>query len=216
MTAADGARPRVHRGALRLAAAVLVPLFRHVHRTTIRGAGHIPASGAVLIVCNHISVWDPPMIGAAVHPRALYYMAKRELFRNRVVGRVIGRLGAFPVDRGGADRGAIRTAREILARGDALLMFPEGTRSPDGRLGAPWPGAGSLALEPGVAVVPVAIWGSQRRFGPVRIEFGRPLDLSDLPAGARAVRARAASERMMEAIAALLARAGGPVREGTA
>jgi len=189
------------------------PLFRLAFRFSRGGREHIPATGPVLFVSNHISGSDPPLLGAGALPRRLYFMAKKELFSNPVGGWLISRVGAFPVDRGGADRTAIRTARDVLARGDALLMFPEGTRSLDGRLGPAWPGAGSLALDPGITVIPMAIWGSQRRFGPVRVEVGAPLDLTDLTEGSKAERARAVAERMMSAIAELLERAGGPARE---
>jgi 1-acyl-sn-glycerol-3-phosphate acyltransferase len=213
----DGLYPvRVNRVVINLVALVLVPAFALVHRMRRTGAEHIPRSGPVLFVSNHISVWDPPMVGTALRPRHLHYMAKRELFRNRLISWAMRNVGAFPVERGGADRAAIRTSRAILAGGHALLMFPEGTRSVDGLPGRAWPGAGSLALEPDVVVVPVAIWGSQRRFGPVRVCIGAPLDFSDLPAGSRGTRAQAAADRMMDAIAGLLARAGGPVREGVA
>ena len=144
---------------------LLRPVFLLAWRLRRGGAHHIPRTGPVLFVSNHISGLDPPLLGAGALPRRLYFMAKKELFANAVMARVITSAGAFPVDRGGADRTAIRTAKDILARGDALLMFPEGTRSRDGRLGQPWPGAGALALDPGVQVVPMAIWGSQRRFG---------------------------------------------------
>lgn len=188
------------------------PLFRLAFRMSRGGAEHIPRTGPVLFVSNHISGADPPLLGGGALPRRLHFMAKKELFANPLARWFISRTGAFPVDRGGADRNAIRMAKDVLTRGDALLMFPEGTRSEDGRLGPAWPGAGSLALDPEVKVVPMAIWGSQRRWGPVRIEIGAPLDLSDLTDGPRSERARIAAERMMAAIAELLERAGGPVR----
>ncbi|MFN8122609.1 MAG: lysophospholipid acyltransferase family protein [Thermoleophilia bacterium] len=188
------------------------PLFRLLFRLSRGGGEHVPRTGPVLFVSNHISGSDPPLLGAGALPRRLHFMAKKELFSNPIGGRLIRSAGAFPVDRGGADRNAIRMAKDVLTRGDALLMFPEGTRSEDGRLGPAWPGAGSLALDPAVKVIPMAIWGSQRRFGPVRIEVGPALDLSDLTEGSRAERARQASERMMDAIAELLVKAGGPGR----
>lgn len=212
--AAPGARvPRVTDATWVAARLLFPPLFFWPMRLRRRGRHHIPRRGAVLVVCNHVSYRDPPLMGGAVLPRRLYYMAKKELFRRRSAAAIISRLGAFPVDRGGADREAIRVARTILARGDALLMFPEGTRSAEGRLRPGLPGAGALALEPGVTVVPAAIWGSQRRLGPVRVVFGPPLDLADLAQGPRSRRAQAAADRMMQAVAELLPQAGGPAQE---
>lgn len=202
--------PRVTDPVWAAARLLFPPLFFWPMRLRRRGQHHIPRRGPVLVVCNHVSLKDPPLMGGGVLPRRLYYMAKVELFRIPVMGPIIARLGAFPIDRGNADRDAIRVARAILARGDVLLMFPEGTRSPSGRLGPGLPGAGSLALDPGVTVVPGAIWGSQRRLGPVRVVFGPPLDLSDLRDGPRSHRAQAAADRMMQAIAGLLPQAGGP------
>jgi len=195
-----------------VARAALAPLFRLVFRLRVSGVENIPVGGPTLFVANHISMWDPPMIGyALVRRRRIYFMAKSELFRVPVLGWAIRRTGAFPVERGGADRSAIRTAREVLARGDALLMFPEGTRNRDGRIQPAWPGAGALGLADHVRVVPVAIDGSNRPIGPVRVRVGRPLDLSGLPDGPRAERNQAAAERMMDAIGALRPPA---VREG--
>jgi 1-acyl-sn-glycerol-3-phosphate acyltransferase len=185
---------------------VLGPVFRFVFRIRTFGAENIPPHGPTLFVANHISMWDPPMIGhALVSRRRIYFMAKSELFEIPVLGWAIRRLGAFPVERGNADRTAIRIAREVLARGDALLMFPEGTRQADGDLGQAWPGAGALALADGVVVVPVVIEGSNRRIGPVRVTIGKPLDLSDLPEVSRGERSQVAADRMMAAIGDLRA-----------
>jgi 1-acyl-sn-glycerol-3-phosphate acyltransferase len=187
-----------------LARGILAPLFRLVFRLRVVGVENIPTEGPTLFVANHISMWDPPMIGyALVSRRQVYFMAKSELFRVPVLGWAIRRTGAFPVERGGADRSAIRTAREVLARGDALLMFPEGTRNADGRLQPAWPGAGALGLADHVRVVPVAIEGSNRRIGPVRVSVGTPLNLSEIPDGSRGARNQLAADRMMDAIGAL-------------
>lgn len=199
-----------------IARIVLPPLFGVVFRLRREGVENIPAAGGVLFVSNHVSNLDPPLVATGARPRRMHYMAKKELFRNRVVARVIRGLGAFPVDRGGADRAAMRTARDLLQAGEALLMFPEGTRSRDGELGPAWPGAGSLALVEDVTVVPVAIWGSQRRLGPVRVVFGPPVDLSDLDTGPRSGRAQQAVDRIMAEISRLRVLAGAPRPKGQA
>jgi 1-acyl-sn-glycerol-3-phosphate acyltransferase len=189
---------------------LLWPILHIGKRFTFTGVERIPRSGPVLIVSNHLSLWDPPLLGSAAKPRRVYFMAKSELFRFRPFAWLIERVGAFPVARGGMDRDAIRMAREILGRGDAMVMFPEGTRSLSGRLRPFFPGAGLLALEGGVTVIPAAIWGSQHRFGPVRVVFGHPIDFGDLRAGARSERARLAADRVAQAIADLVPAAGGP------
>ena len=193
-----------------LGRALLRPIHQFVFRLSRAGSEHIPRTGPVLIVCNHLSSFDPPFVGASARPRRLYFMSKGELFRIAPVGWVLAKVGAFPVERGGADRDAIRTARQILARGDALVMFPEGTRSLSGNLRPFFPGAGLMALEPGVRVVPAAVWGSQNRFGPVKVVFGESFTLDDLPPGARSERARLATDKIVAAIAALVPLAGGP------
>jgi 1-acyl-sn-glycerol-3-phosphate acyltransferase len=189
--------------------------FRGPLRMTRVGRERLPRSGGVLIVSNHVSYRDPPAVGAAALPRPVRFMARSELFRVGVFGRLISGLGAFRVVRGTPDRDAIRMARALLAAGECVVMFPEGTRSPNGRLRPGFPGSGALALEPGISVIPAAVWGTQRRFGPVRVVFGEPLDLSDLAGagGARGVRAQEATRRIMAAIAALLPQAGGPVQD---
>ena len=164
----------------------------------------------MLIVCNHISQADPVILGVAAVPRKSYYFAKAELFRVPFLRGYVNRMGAFPVERGGADRRALRLSREVLARGDVLMMFPEGRRFTDGRLRPGLSGAGSLALIPGVTVIPAAIWGSHRLGHKTRVAFGPPVDLSGVDGVARAARSRQAVDRMMAAIAALIPAAGGP------
>src|SRR6202451_4273925 len=134
--------------------AILVPFFLLYFRLQRTGREHLPRTGPLLLASNHRSFLDPFVIGTLVR-RPVYYMAKRELFENPVVAWLLNGLGAFPVDRGAGDAQAMETARAILARGDCVVLFPEGTRVRPGPLGAPRKGVGRLALQTGVPVVPI-------------------------------------------------------------
>lgn len=141
--------------------AVLYPFFLTYFRLRWKGARHIPKDGPVIIAANHRSFLDPFVISAMVW-RPLYFVAKKELFeRNRLQTWVLNSLGAFPVDRGNSDADAMGSARHILERGDAVVIFPEGTRIRPGGLGRPRRGVGRLALETGAPVVPVAVIGTE-------------------------------------------------------
>ncbi len=140
--------------------ALFVPFFLIYLRMKRIGRDHIPSSGPLILASNHRSFLDPFVIGTLVR-RPIYYMAKRELFEKRFQGWILNALGAFPVDRGTGDREAIDTARAILARGDCVVIFPEGTRTRPGGLGVPRRGVGRLALETGAPVVPVAVIGTE-------------------------------------------------------
>jgi glycerol-3-phosphate dehydrogenase (NAD(P)+) len=161
--------------------AIVVPAFLIYFRMQRIGREHLPRSGPLLLASNHRSFLDPFVIGTLVR-RPVYYFAKRELFERRWQAWVLNALGAFPVDRGAGDRDAMDTARTILARGDCVVVFPEGTRVRPGPLGQPRRGIGRLALESGAPVVPVAVIGTEDvrrgwRIRPrkVRVRVGAPL-----------------------------------------
>jgi glycerol-3-phosphate dehydrogenase (NAD(P)+) len=164
-----------------LSRAVLQPFFHLYFRMRRFGCPHIPLQGPVIIAANHRSFLDPFMIGCMTR-RPIYYVAKKELFENRIAAWLLNALGAFPIDRGAGDVGAMATARAILERGDCVLIFPEGTRTRPGPLAAPKRGVGRLALQTGAQVVPIAIAGTENvrngwRIRPhkVCIRAGRPL-----------------------------------------
>jgi 1-acyl-sn-glycerol-3-phosphate acyltransferase len=177
-----------------------------------RGTEHVPLAGAALFVSNHSSVLDPPLVGGA-SPRTLHFMAKAELFGIPLFGPLIRALNAHPVRREGADAGALRAALRVLEEGHALLVFPEGTRGPEGMLREGKPGAGMLAVLSKAPVVPVYIegsgraWPKGRRFprpARVTITFGKPLHFAGAGAEGRKEHYAAAGREMMAAIAALV------------
>ncbi|HEY6050516.1 MAG TPA: (d)CMP kinase, partial [Thermoanaerobaculia bacterium] len=110
---------------------VVVNFARIALRYRVVGREHIPRKGPVIIACNHISFWDPPLVGAWV-PRTLHYLAKQELFENRVFGAMLRAYNCIPIQRGPQARSALRGAEGVLDRGGAVLIFPEGTRSKSG------------------------------------------------------------------------------------
>jgi 1-acyl-sn-glycerol-3-phosphate acyltransferase len=195
--------------------AILKPLalaiMRLLFRLEGRGTERLPATGPVLLVANHSSYLDPPLVGG-VAPRPLSFMAKAELFRVPLLGALIKRLNARPVRREGADAGALRTALRILHEGGVLLMFPEGTRGPEGTLREAKPGAAMLAVLSGASVVPVFIRGSGRawprgqhlpRPAKVIVTFGEPLRFDRKDAEGRKTDYEAVSRAMMAAIGRL-------------
>jgi 1-acyl-sn-glycerol-3-phosphate acyltransferase len=190
---------------------IAVVLMRLLFRVEGRGTEHVPAAGPVLIVANHSSVLDPPLVGGMC-PRQLTFLAKAELFRIPGFGGLIRRLGARPLRREGADPSALRTARRVLAEGKALLVFPEGTRGEEGRLREAKPGAALLAVQSGAAVVPVYVSGSGRawprgrrlpRPAKVVVTFGAPLRFQQATGADRKAQYETASRQMMAAIAEL-------------
>ncbi len=160
-----------------------VQVFFHVYLRMSRiGRDHIPKQGPAIIAANHRSFFDPFVIGTMTR-RPMYYVAKRELFEiHPLLSWILTALGAFPVDRGRGDRDTIETAKALLARGEIVLIFPEGTRTRPGPLGSPKRGVGRLALETGAPVIPVAVIGTEAirrgwRLRPhkVQVRAGRPL-----------------------------------------
>lgn len=195
---------------------IAVALMRLLFRMEVVGRELVPATGPVLIVSNHVSVLDPPLVGGSV-PRPVYFMAKEELFRIPVLGRLIRSLNARPVRRDGSDMRALKGSLALLQEGRAILVFPEGTRGMEGeppRAGRP--GVGMLAVLSGAPVVPVYVSGSGAalprgralpRPGKVRVTFGPPLSFKREGKRAgdegRKEAYREAAQEMMRAIAQL-------------
>ncbi len=154
-------------------------------RFEVRGRHNITRSGGILVTANHLSLMDPPVVGVVLR-RTTIFMAKEELFRSKFSGYFISRFGAFPVHRGKIDREAIRQAERTLAKGYALVMFPEGHRrgqegyTPEGYLGA-----AMIATRTKVPVLPIGItgtetikgWGWLLRPPRITVNIGMPFKL---------------------------------------
>ncbi|QDX93759.1 1-acyl-sn-glycerol-3-phosphate acyltransferase [Brevibacillus laterosporus] len=158
------------RGAFRIA-------LKGLYRFESIGYENVPDEGPVILCSNHISNWDPPLLGCGIE-RQVCYMAKEELFKLPVVSYVMKSFSAIPVKRGGNDRGAIRATLQILEQGKVFGIFPEGTRSKTGELGEGKTGIAMFALKSQADVVPVAVIGPYRLFHKVKVVYGKPIDLS--------------------------------------
>jgi glycerol-3-phosphate dehydrogenase (NAD(P)+) len=159
---------------------VMKPAILVYFRLKRRGREHIP-SGGVILAANHRSFLDPFAIGCC-NPRPIYFVAKQELFKNPLIGWFLNCMGAFPVRRGQSDEESVETSLALLERGQAVVIFPEGTRIRTGSLAKPKRGVGRLALQSGAPVVPIAITGSEHarrgwRIKPVKVHVrcGAPL-----------------------------------------
>ena len=199
--------------------AILSPLARLVWRPVIRGAEHVPRTGGVLIASNHLSFIDSVVI-PLVAPRKVVFLAKSEYFTGTGVKGALSRMwfesiGMIPVDRGKhrAAQESLDQALQVLRAGEAFGIYPEGTRSRDGRLYRGRTGVAWLALTARVPVVPVALAGTDKiqpigsrlpRLEKVSVTFGRPLVFHERYAGVPAGRARReVTDEIMDAIHAL-------------
>ncbi|WP_254428129.1 1-acyl-sn-glycerol-3-phosphate acyltransferase [Synechococcus sp. WH 8101] len=144
---------------------LVFPVFRGLFRGRTVGNENVPMQGPVVVVANHGSHLDPPLLGHALG-RPVAFMAKSELFDVPVLGPIIRACGAYPVRRGASDREAIRTATARLEQGWATGVFLDGTRQANGRVNEPMPGAALLAARSGAPLLPVAIVNSHRAWGP--------------------------------------------------
>lgn len=143
------------------------------------GTENIPKSGPVIICSNHISNYDPPIVGMTC-PRPIHFLAKEELFENKIFGYILKKVHAFPIKRGMKDRNALRNGLHVLKEGHVLGLFPEGTRSKTGEIKRGLAGAGFFALRSKAEVVPCAIVGSYQSKDPLHVIYGKPIDMEPM------------------------------------
>ncbi len=166
----------------------LCPLFKRLFRLLLgikaEGQENIPKKGAYIIAANHRSYLDPPVI-ASVFPEPVFFVAKEELFRNKIFSIFLKHLAAIPIKRGGLDKEALRRSMKVLEAECRLCIFPEGRRADKGRFEKPKAGVGLLAIKSGVMVLPVYIEGTDeampkeakvpRFFNKIRVIIGKPV-----------------------------------------
>lgn len=174
--------------------------FRIVYRMRVEGLENVPREGGVIVCGNHFNAKDPMLVGITMN-RPIQFMAKQELFTNKLFAWVLHGLGVFPVKRGQPDRAALKHSIEVLDSGACFGIFPEGTRNKTGQLGKAEPGTAYLALKSGAPVIPVGITSRYKLFGPILVRYGKPIDLGLAPGGKLTSEAlEAASDAIMAGI----------------
>ncbi len=154
-------------------------------RCRVEGRENVPRQGPLLVVANHLSLVDPPMLNVILD-RKMMFMAKKQLFHFRLIGYLVRGFGAFPIHRGQLDRQALRQSYQVLADGLALVMFPEGMRSRSGQLRPAFFGAALIASRSGAPILPIGISGTEKlerlswwwRRPKITVNIGHPFHLS--------------------------------------
>lgn len=155
-------------------------VFKLIFSLKYEGKENIPAEGNYIFTSNHRSNADPPLAAVGIRKKCSF-MAKEELFRNKLFGWLIRNLGAFPVARGKGDTSVIDTALERLENGENLIVFPEGTRSKDGKVHRGHTGAALIAARSGKNIIPVGIiFGGKLKFRcRITVKYGNPINTAD-------------------------------------
>lgn len=186
--------------------------FSTLYDYTQSGTKHVPAMGPVIFAANHVSFYDPPAIGACLD-RQINYFARDTLFKG-LFGRALVQIGTIPVARENAEVKSLKAIFKSLKAGGAVAIYPEGTRSPDGKLMDPKPGAGMIACKSGATVIPTRLFGTYEAYGRQRklpqlgghihIAYGHPMRPEEIDPGKdHPDRYLEASQRIMQRIANL-------------
>jgi len=160
---------------------VVSPMFHLYYRGKLYGQEKVPQQGGLVVVSNHGSLCDPPLLSCCVG-RPVAYMAKEQLFEIPVLKQGISLYGAYPVKRSAVDRSAIRAALKTIEQGWAAGIFLQGTRTPDGRITDPKIGAAMIAAKAQVPLLPVSLWGTEKiqqkgyPFPPITVRIDEPLE----------------------------------------
>lgn len=170
----------------------------------------IPKEGGFILASNHASYLDPPLVGIACH-RAVWFLARKTLLEWPILGPIFPLLNVVPVDRDGNDRTALKNIIHLIRSGEGIVLFPEGTRTTDGKLQKARPGVGLVAAKTQAPVIPARIFGSFQAFPkdatslhlhPIDVCFGPPLRFTESSADSSSRDAyQAISDHIMQAIA---------------
>jgi len=153
-------------------------IFLFIFRIKVEGKENVPAEGGAIVAMNHRSNWDVPIAALGIK-RKLRFMAKVEMFKSKPGNWLFSSLGAFPVQRGKGDIGAIKAALGRLKDNHIIAMFPEGRRSKNGEHVDPKPGVVMIAIKANVPVIPVHITGEYKWMGKITVKFGEPVSYDD-------------------------------------
>lgn len=158
--------------------ALLSIILRLLFRIEVIGLKNIPKVGKVIVCANHISLIDPVIIGITL-PRKVNFMAKKELFKNKLLKVTLLKLGAFPVDREGNSLSAIKSSLNILKKGEVLGLFPEGTRVKEVNIENAKPGISMISIKGKAPVIPICIDTNYKLFSKIQIRIGEPIEFSE-------------------------------------
>lgn len=161
-----------------IVAGTLKPILKILYKIEIKGCDNVPVDGPLIFVSNHKSNLDPLLIGIFM-PRKVSYMAKKELFNNKILGYLIKNLNVFPVDRSKTDISTIKTALRILKGNGSLGIFPEGTRAKGDELGKAKAGAAMLSIKGKAKVIPVSIIGNYKLFKKITLYIDNPISFEE-------------------------------------
>ncbi|TAK95661.1 MAG: 1-acyl-sn-glycerol-3-phosphate acyltransferase, partial [Verrucomicrobia bacterium] len=168
-------------------------MYRFVFRWRVFNAERVPLTGPVILASNHLSFLDPPLVGSALH-RDINYLARDTLFRYPGIGWLLRSWNSVPVDRDGAGAAGLRAILDRLLAGGAIILFPEGTRSKDGKLQPARSGIGLTVIKSDALVVPVRVFGTYEAYGRhmkiplphrVAVKYGVPMKFEVLRAEAK-------------------------------